>query len=1654
MANGAYVSQALRETLLSYMTSALPIGNHRSQHWLGQRFYNSWMQDLFKGPYVETVPSYEKLDSLAERLSAANPNTLAFQFARRFEPRYQWADVDNRFLQARRLRDRLWAPDSDEASMEDSETYLSALWNRHLFQHQWAAFERVVREKRSIVVATGTGSGKTECFQLPILYSLLTEAAAVRQRGGIRALLIYPLNALVEDQMMRLRHLLFWINLQCFDRSNPDRLERPITFGRYTGETPVDRSDHKRQAPPEALEGLGEIVYRDDMQAQPPDILITNFTMLEYILLREDDRQLFASPDFFRFLVLDEIHTYSGTRGMEVAMLLRRLRAFLEAKAKRDLRIVSIGTSATLGGEEAKPLIGEFARVLFSADFGPDDIILGRTLRGPSAPWEPERWGHLLRLLKDVDVRTPTLASFMRGQSSKISDTDLAELANALHVDVSVALRLNATAERMGRLLEASGVVHQLRSELEARSNYCADLGSLAELFSTHVHDPRDVAGKLLSLIGSATLHREAMVSLRTHFFVNEAREAQLCIFTGCEPELGGTDEWWRRLYISHHTTCDKCKAPVYSVLLCRRCGFVYLQGWAWDNRLWPERDIAEDSARYERWLFRPGQSEVPDTARMAGELRTICLQCGRYFVDRKDPHFAQSQTSHECSPDRLATVIVWKRDALQDGLLQECYFCEQTWIPGEEVVTPPAPSSYAVSTVLLEEMNRQLGSGQERAKIVSFSDTRQAAAQLALRLQNTNREFTFRQLLFRFCQDGPKTTDDLLDELYEMARGDTRLRRLFVAEPLRVLDNTVLREQLANLLYSEAVRAYLTLEAQGLVRIQYPQGLLDRAANVRHSSLILGRMTPAERLTWFVFMLDWGMRFVRFAMGSHPWGGPAVNAEGLREWNIFPKVAALHGSSDQAVVSFIIRQRNKRNSLFNLASRLYRNYFGTLGELELEEFHAATVPFWEQALASPDLWAKCANEATKPLLNRGGNDPARCLLQINFSSLVWRQIDDSEAIFRCNACGRISFSSLAAICPIRDCRGALEEIRPAQIDEEQFNPVRHYRRLVKATEPVSLWVDEHTAQVSTTKRSQVERDFRSTATESLDVVCGSTTFELGIDLGSIQSVFLSNLPPRAANYRQRAGRAGRRPGSQPFVLNYVRQRPHDQYFWNDPQAFVAGSLPVPRLGLTSREVVFRHLVSVFVGRLLEIYRQEHPGRIGLTGPAAGKFVDFCLAGATDSTIRQEISSTSLLQERLTRLLDGLPMQFNLLRCWRECLDRLNALRNTYLPLYADEGALDVLSDHGILPSYAFPIYVDELRLWQHSKWEPPRADLKLQRDRSIALREYSPGHVLVAGKHLIVSEGLWEGYEVKPFQFCRACGHLEFWSREPLSCSRCGSPYVQRKAVVPRGGFWGRVVKSTREGCETDLPDIVDLYFDPGDDPAREFQSQGGGMTVGMLDAGHMLRARMRMLSPRPWQDGISMSICQVADAALPHSSPAKCLKWVATGQGDRFHLMHEFTTDIVQVRFLDNPIGNCLISSTPLREELAGADPRKQEWLYDSVWLTLGTALALSGTHKLDIDPTEINVIVRRVADKQVLAGREIILFDTTPGGAGYARQLGDEIRDLTAMGLSRLTDCDCQDSCYSCLRTYHNQAIHNRLNWQRVREGLRLFAEANWQ
>ena len=314
-------TEYINEKYKEYISSILSVKDERLKEKAFKKISEG--NKFIKGPYLEITPEFEKGRSIKNLIE---DNILSKDF---------------KYLNHEFKNERL------------------------LYKHQEVAINKVCKEKKNIIVATGTGSGKTECFLIPIINELMKENEEGKLNAGVRALLLYPMNALANDQVKRLRKALK-------DYKN-------ITFGRYTGETPEKYNtaleSFKKQNNGE-IPTKNELICREQMRENPPHILLTNYAMLEYLLLRPEDNTFFDNNngDTWRFIVLDEAHTYKGASGSEISMLLKRLKERVNGYELGKLQCIA--TSATLGGgKEDFPKVADFASELFSEKFYPEDII-------------------------------------------------------------------------------------------------------------------------------------------------------------------------------------------------------------------------------------------------------------------------------------------------------------------------------------------------------------------------------------------------------------------------------------------------------------------------------------------------------------------------------------------------------------------------------------------------------------------------------------------------------------------------------------------------------------------------------------------------------------------------------------------------------------------------------------------------------------------------------------------------------------------------------------------------------------------------------------------------------------------------------------------------------------------------------------------------------------------------------------------------------------------------------------------------------------------------------------------------------------------------------------------------------------------------------
>src|SRR6266567_4608333 len=419
-----------------------------------------------------------------------------------------------------------------------------------LYDHQERGIRRLVSRQQTIV-ASSTGSGKTEAFLIPIIDYCLRHKAT----PGVKAVLIYPMNALANDQLNRLRHLLRGTG---------------ITFARYTGDTQrTATGDQTDDVPPE------ERLSREEIQNNPPDILLTNYVMLELLLVRREDQRIFRHQQM-RYLVLDEVHTYGGARGIEVACLIRR---FKEHVGRNDGGLVCVGTSATVKGDDISEVAG-FASKLFAEAFTSESIILERfddpkPLHNPYWSQPPQLDEHLLQHLDTMnEAAVLALAQQLCGRSVPQADS---------------------LGEQLGLLLQENALLRLLDGFLSIPRSMDELAAYLEQQPERHGVSQRILVAEITAylLLGSlATTQQGPLLRPKVHMLYRGLEG-----FTRC---LNCSHVWESGIDL-----CPECQGHCLPVEVCRSCGQDFWRGIT-DRDITP-RDDPADTRHYQ-----PPRSGIP----------------------------------------------------------------------------------------------------------------------------------------------------------------------------------------------------------------------------------------------------------------------------------------------------------------------------------------------------------------------------------------------------------------------------------------------------------------------------------------------------------------------------------------------------------------------------------------------------------------------------------------------------------------------------------------------------------------------------------------------------------------------------------------------------------------------------------------------------------------------------------------------------------------------------------------------------------------------------------------------------------------------------------------------------------------------------------
>lgn len=1327
-----------------------------------------------------------------------------------------------------------------------------------LHLHQLQALQSYVAG-RHFVVTAGTGSGKTECFLLPIIASLTEESrpwaapnspsagwrwwekgdVRVPQRNwvvrpaAVRAMILYPMNALVEDQIQRLRRALdsdgarHWLDQH--------RKGNRFYFGRYTGRTPVaglETNQAKRRQLRRHLQKLdstaesvahdqelryffprldgAEMLTRWDMQDAPPDILITNYSMLNIMLLRGIEQGIFSTtrqwleedPSHVFTLVVDELHMYRGTPGTEVALLLRNLLLRL-GLLDRPQQVRFIAASASIE-DDAKGR--EYISQFFGASPALFDIIPGPR-EVPTRPAEAS-----------VRRYTRAFAAFHTRANSE--DDDVVGATPELATELGAPVGNKGYREVLAELLEAIDCVPSLVWA-------CADPDAMTTQFKATRFDivaervfgkgnEDALCGLLLALAegrkrDDETGEDHALMPVRVHYFFRNVQGAWACSDPKCSavaPEFKSSNRTVGKLYLSPRIRCE-CGARVLDLLFCQTCGEVFLGGFK-----------KPDPDQPDRWFLYPDIPDLeslPDIA-IANQVASKYLL---YWPSKQQPNAKRwnregNKFTFEFQPveyrPTLAVAEVKRRSSHTGWIFDvdctdkteldkfpslpiECPHCgdnrelsrgtqggpQKSLVERSKSPIETQRTGFTkVNQVLADSLLRQFRSDRER-KLVLFSDSRQDAAKLSAGVELSHYLDTIRQVAARIplksgadirayikmeSNEGLTAEEERLAEEFNRRYGDDALaiRRTIQG---KASDQQRKRD--------EAIRA----------RIGAPVSVLEVSDAVERKLLHLGMNPggPNHTLQWF----REGGEGRRWTM-LYDFHDPEPHRKQLGELS---QDAQQHlGKINESLMDnlahiLVAGMQGDFESLglgvctFNPGTDLKSRCRGLDPEI-VSQVCDGTV----RVLGSRFRLAGKASSSDAPGYLKRYWEAVAQSLKVNLdllAAVVQRVLEDSNAVksflvqvsslyvrepggyvWKCPNCRREHLHPAGGICTDTDCQNALP--KEGIMRETGAHAVsNYYEFLARDTKlPFRLHCEELTGQTNRDDALDRQRQFQGISllsevkrVDEIDLLSVTTTMEAGVDIGSLLGVMMSNMPPMRFNYQQRVGRAGRRGAGVSAALTVCRGRSHDDFYFQHAERITSDPPPQPYLDLRREEIVRRVLSAEVLRRAFAQHFSDalHEG----TDREGGDNVHGQFGLAEDWPNRKEQIGSWLRENRTEiahvaqALLRQAPAEI------RAKADDLVRYVVDVLPARIDEAVADQrltqaelserLANCGLLPMFGFPTRVRWLFHELPRKWNWPPEKGVVDRDLDIAISQFAPASETVKDKAIHTAIGVANYY-------------------------------------------------------------------------------------------------------------------------------------------------------------------------------------------------------------------------------------------------------------------------------------------------------------------
>ena len=1323
-----------------------------------------------------------------------------------------------------------------------------------LHQHQRDVFEEVVVNGMDTVVTTGTGSGKTECFLLPIVASIARESASWRAPGSkptrwdwwnhytmrgkqrrweprspqrdhetrtaaMRALILYPLNALVEDQLARLREALDSPGARSWLQAHRDG--NHIYFGRYTGRTPIsgDRNssntarlrDELRSIHQDAQAVAGsdaerffpkmngaEMWSRWDMQDSPPDILITNYSMLNIMLMRSIETNIFEqtrtwlseSSNHVFFLVVDELHTYRGTPGTEVAYLLRVLLDRIGLTPDSDqLRIIA--SSASLESDTSGL---EYLEQFFGRDRGRFRVIGG-------APYiEPPNRAAMAMLAGHAAAFGEFGQSIARSGPAALPQSTAALVA-------AVGARPQApgtSAENMlNDALDHAGAPDALRlastrdQQLIPQSPHGLAAGLFPDVPEQQAENAVD--GLLTALSHARNVDGLAPLPMRVHLMLRNVQGLWACTDPQCSQAPARTDPCpTGTLHYVSALTCQ-CGSRILDLLYCEPCGEVFFGGYrqpAENANEWylspdrPDLEAAPDLTSFGRdyddyAVFWPATGSQPSTPRWTenGVPRTwrtanLSPADGIVGLGRQtggiEGYLYYVPSIHGQNPP--------KPPAGREEYPAICPRCGADW-RGRDVIRSPIRTQRTgfqkIAQVLSDSLLRDLAkpplSGER--KLVVFSDSRQDAAKLSAGMRFSHYRDALRQaLVASMARQGGGA---------QAFASQCRGQNLNAPEQAtaNAFATTHPEEAMALAMGLSAITASTPWAADpSMTNQQAAQRILQRATNgpfrvTRIAASVAERMLcegmnpagytqdamwtdPREREGSWRDLYHWPVNGVpspkpqselteeqerhltRIQTGALQELMDIIFASGRRSMESL--LLALPTFDRMAVASTNqIVQEGADGAIFLL---------GTRKRLSTHSPYLTTSPpgyviaYLERVAHEAGLDPNSyTDDVINLLTSTGVLDATHCYLNVPALCLA----KPSGHYFECTQCRRVHMNPSGGVCA--HCLAALGVARPSAGATQASD---YYSYLATHDEDLfRMNCEELTGQTNKSDARRRQRLFQDIClpapienrlVDPVDLLSVTTTMEAGVDIGTLAAVMMANMPPMRFNYQQRVGRAGRRGSGISVALTLCRGRSHDDYYFQRPQRIISGTPPQPYVDMRRESIIKRVLAKEVLRRAfvaLDLFPNGGSESVhGEFGPATGwnedplePPADRSPGTTTGQLVTEWLQQSSFEVERIADVLlsysePELQTKRQLLIDY--CMQQLprEITNSSTDPRYPQDSLSERLANAGVLPMFGFPTRIRYLFHDKPIQPHPWPPDDVVDRELDIAISQFAPG--------------------------------------------------------------------------------------------------------------------------------------------------------------------------------------------------------------------------------------------------------------------------------------------------------------------------------------